>query len=117
MHLRTHEIMEKLSVGTSRNTFSYFDDIGASLWGGSIGHNIPKSTWKEFEKVQKHFLTKFLQVNKQTLYILLLLETRSLPLTSWSYEGLSNTCLSFKKVPHIDFLNCIGSKENYLKAT
>ena len=35
---------------------------GVKVWGGSI----PKSTWKEFENVQKHFLTKFLQVKKQT---------------------------------------------------
>ena len=41
---------------------------GVEVWGGSI----PKSTWKEFENVQKHFLTKFLQVKKQTPYTLLL---------------------------------------------
>ena len=36
------------------------------VWGG----NIPKSTWKEFENVQKYFITKFLQLKKQTLYTL-----------------------------------------------
>ena len=32
---------------------------------------IIKSTWKEFENVQKQFLTKFLQVKKQTPFTLL----------------------------------------------
>ena len=51
---------------------------GVEVWGGSI----PKSMWKAFENVQKHFLTKFLQAKKQTPYTLLLLETGSLSNTS-----------------------------------
>ncbi|RYA37889.1 hypothetical protein DD603_24155, partial [Enterobacter cloacae complex sp. 2DZ2F2B] len=49
---------------------------GVEVWGGSIG----KSTWKEFENVQKRFLTNFLQVKTQTPYMLLLLESGSLPI-------------------------------------
>ena len=41
---------------------------GVEVWGDSI----PKSMWKEFENVQKQFLTKFLQVKKQKPYTLLL---------------------------------------------
>ena len=49
MHLRTHAIMEKLSVGSSRNTLvAPVLLYGASVWGGSI----PKSIWKEFVNVQ-----------------------------------------------------------------
>ena len=40
--------------------YRYFGDTSVSLWGGSI----PKSTWKDFENVQKYFLTKFPQVKK-----------------------------------------------------
>ncbi|MCO5583232.1 hypothetical protein L7F22_037140 [Adiantum nelumboides] len=36
---------------------------GVEVWGGSIS----KSTWKEFENVQKRFLTKTIQVKTQTL--------------------------------------------------
>ena len=49
-------------LGSQEISFRHFGDTGASLWGGSI----PKSTWKESENVQKHFLTKFRQVKKQT---------------------------------------------------
>ena len=49
MHLRTHAIMEKLSVGSSRNTLvAPVLLYGASVWGGSI----PKSIWKELVNVQ-----------------------------------------------------------------
>ena len=48
---------------------------GVEVRGGSI----PTSRWKEFENVQKHFLTMFLQVKKQTPYTLLL-EKESLPI-------------------------------------
>jgi len=49
---------------------------GVEVWGGSIS----KSTWKEFENVQKRFLTNFLQVKTQTPYVLLLLESGCLPI-------------------------------------
>ena len=60
-------------MGSEKIHFRHFGDTNAFLWGGSIH----KSTWKEFENVQnlKHFLTKFLQVKKQTSYTLLFLET------------------------------------------
>ena len=94
MHLRTHASMKKLSVGSSRNTFStLLLHYRVEVWGGSI----PKSTWKEFENAQKHFLTKFLQVKKETPYTLLLLETGSLP-------------IEIKNVPHIDFLEFHGKQ-------
>ena len=43
---------------------------GVKVWGESIS----KSTWKEFENVQKCFLTSFIQVMTQTPYVLVLLE-------------------------------------------
>ena len=55
---------------------------GVEVWGSSI----PKSTWKEFENVQKPFLTKFLQVKKQTPYTLL--EMGSLPIEITAMKGL-----------------------------
>ncbi|MCO5605801.1 hypothetical protein L7F22_059985 [Adiantum nelumboides] len=55
---------------------------GVEIWGGSIS----KSTWKEFENVQKRFLTNFFQVKTQTPYMLLLLESGSLPLEVMGME-------------------------------
>ena len=55
-------------LGPQEISFRHFGDTSASLWGG----NITKSTWKEFENVQKHILTKFLQIKKQMPYALLL---------------------------------------------
>ena len=55
---------------------------GVEVWGGSIS----KSTWKEFEKVQKRFLSNFLQVKAKTPYILLLLESGSLPIEVMAME-------------------------------
>ena len=81
-------------------------------WGGSV----LKSIWKEFENVQKHFITKFLQVKKQKILQSFYklrnkwhtpsssLRCDHCPLRSWSLKGLLNTCLRFKKVPHINFL-------------
>ena len=86
-----------------------FDTLmtNASLWGGSIGCNTPKSTWKEFENVQKYFLTKFLQVKKQMSYTLLL-EMGLLPIEIMAMERVVEYMIRFKKVLHIDFLvNCI----------
>ena len=40
---------------------------GVEVWGGSISN----SSWKEFEAVQKRFLTTFFQVKVQTHYLLL----------------------------------------------
>ena len=68
---------------------------GVEVWGGSI----PKSTWKAFENVQKHFLTKFLQVKKQTPYTLLLLETGSLPIEITAMERVVQYMLKVKKCP------------------
>ena len=59
----------------------------ASLWGGSI----PKSTWKEFENVQKHFLTKFLQVKETNTIHPPPREGDHFPLRSWPWKGLLNT--------------------------
>ena len=61
-------------------------------WGGSV----LKSIWKEFENVQKHFITKFLQVKKQTPYILLL-ETGSLPIEILAMERVVEYMLKVKK--------------------
>ena len=45
-------------LGPREIPFEHFGDTATFLWGDGI----PKSTWKEFENVQKHFLTKLLQV-------------------------------------------------------
>ena len=70
-------MVEKL--GPQEIPFQIFANIalsyGVEVWG--IG--IPKSTWKEFENVQKHFLRKFIKVTLQTSYTLLFLETKPLP--------------------------------------
>ena len=60
----THSLSLSLSLSLSPQeiSFRHFGDTASSLRGGSMGGSIPKSTWKEFENVQKHFLTKFLQV-------------------------------------------------------
>ena len=60
---------------------------------------IIKSTWKEFENVQKQFLTKFLQVKKQTPYTLLLLETRSLPIEVMAMERVGEDMPKVLKTP------------------
>ena len=67
---------------------------GVELWCGSI----PKSPWKEFENVQKHFLTKFLQVKKQTPYALLL-ETGSLPIEITAMERVVQYMIKVQKCP------------------
>ena len=85
MHLRTYATREKSSVG--RLDFSLKNYLfgtlvllvilyGVEVWGGSLS----KSTWKEFESIQKCFLTNFLQVKVQTPYPLLLLECGILPI-------------------------------------
>ena len=45
-------------LGYKEIPFQHFNDIGAFLWGGSMEASIPKSSWKEFENVQKHFSYK-----------------------------------------------------------
>ena len=63
------------------------------VWGGSI----PKSTREAFENVQKHFLTKFLQVKKQMPYTLL--ETGSLPIDIMAMERVFEYILKVQKGP------------------
>ena len=77
---------------------------GVEVWGSSI----PKSTWKAFENVQKHFLTKFLQVKKQTPYTSL--RRDHFPLRSWPWNGLWITWLRFDKAPHINLLELHGKQ-------
>ncbi|MCO5596688.1 hypothetical protein L7F22_050756 [Adiantum nelumboides] len=63
------------------------------IWGGSIS----KSTWKEFENVQKRFLTKFFQVKTQTPYMLLLLESGSRPIEVMGMERVVGYMLNMQK--------------------
>ena len=65
------------------------------VWGGGI----PKSTWKEFKNVQTHFLTMFLQVTKQIIYTLLLLDTVSLPIEITAMERVVEYMLKGSKEP------------------
>ena len=82
---------------------------GVEVWGCKI----PKSTWKEFENAQKHFLTKFLQVKKQTPYTLL--ETRSLAIGIMAMERVVEYMLKVQKVSYIDFLELHGKQEKRSK--
>ncbi|MCO5561969.1 hypothetical protein L7F22_015595 [Adiantum nelumboides] len=66
---------------------------GVEIWGGSIS----KSTWKEFENVQKRFLTNFFQVKTQTPYMLLLLESGSLPIEVMGMERVVGYMLKMQK--------------------
>ncbi|MCO5570377.1 hypothetical protein L7F22_024097 [Adiantum nelumboides] len=66
---------------------------GVEVWGGSIS----KSTWKEFENVQKRFLTNCFQVKMQTPYMLLLLESGSLPIEVISMERVLGYMLKMQK--------------------
>ena len=83
MHLRTHAIMEKLIVGSSRNTFL----TRWWHWCFSMGWKYVVASlnllWKS--------LTKFLHVKKQTSYTLL--RQYHFPLRSWPWKELLNTCL------------------------
>ncbi|MCO5599235.1 hypothetical protein L7F22_053336 [Adiantum nelumboides] len=63
------------------------------VWGGSIS----KSTWKEFENVQKRFLTNVFQVKTQTPYMLLLLESGSLPIEVMGMERVVGYILKMQK--------------------
>ena len=96
MHLRTHASMKKLSVGSSRNTFStLLLHYRVEVWGGSI----PKSTLKELEHVQKHFLAKFLQGKKQMLHTLLLHATWSLTIEIMTMERVIEYMIKVQKSP------------------
>ena len=53
---------------------------------------------KSLKLYKKHFLTKFLQVKKSPS-----LRRDHFPMRLWSWKGGLNTCLRFKKVPHIGF--------------
>ncbi|MCO5587893.1 hypothetical protein L7F22_041845 [Adiantum nelumboides] len=68
---------------------------GIEVWGGSIS----KSTWKEFENVQKRFLTNFLQVKTQTPYMLLLLESGSLPIEVMGMERVVEYMIKMRLNP------------------
>ena len=74
---------------------------GVEVWGGSI----PKSTWKEFENVQKHFLTKLRNKHPTPSS----LRWDHFPLRSRLSKGLFNTWLRFKNVPQI-FLELHGKQ-------
>ena len=79
---------------------------GVEVWGKSI----LMSTWKELENVQKHFLTKFLQLKKQMTYTLLL-TYRDMINSNWDHsyrKGWPSTSFRFKNVPYIDFLKSNG---------
>ena len=90
--------------------FRHFGDTVASLWGGDI----PKSTWKEFENLQKHFLQSFYKLRNKR-HTPSFLRRDHLPLRSWSWKGLLNTCLRFKTVPCIDFLELHGNQAKRYK--
>ncbi|MCO5550705.1 hypothetical protein L7F22_004195 [Adiantum nelumboides] len=66
---------------------------GVEVWGGSIS----KSTWKEFENVQKRFLINVFQVKTQTSYMLLLLESGSLPIEVMGMERVVGYMLKMQK--------------------
>ena len=65
---------------------------------------------KEFENVQKHFCN--LRNKHHTPSYL---RRDHLPLRTWPWKGLSNTCLGFKKVPHVNFLEVHGKQAKISK--
>ena len=76
---------------------------GVEARGGSIA----MSTWKEFESVQKRFLNNFFQVKTQTPYMLLPLESGSLPIEILGMQGLWLTCTRYKIALCIGFLKLL----------
>ncbi|RYA84422.1 hypothetical protein DD594_26220 [Enterobacter cloacae complex sp. 4DZ1-17B1] len=70
---------------------------GVEVWGRSIS----KSTWKELENVQKRFLTNFLQVKTQTPYMLLLLESGSLPIEVMDMERVVEYMIKMHQNPSL----------------
>ena len=68
---------------------------GVEVWGGSIS----TSTWKEFERVQKRFITNFLKVKNQTPYPLLLLETGNLPIEVMGMERVVEYMIKIQQYP------------------
>ena len=70
---------------------------------------------KSLKNVQNHSLTKFLQVKKQTSYIVLLLKTKSLPAEIMAMERVVEYMFKVQKVPHIDFLEFHGKQANISK--
>ena len=68
---------------------------GVEVWGGSISN----SSWKEFEAIQKRFLTTFFQVKVQTPYQLLLLEFGSLPLEILGMEHVVEYMVKLSQSP------------------
>lgn len=68
---------------------------GVEVWGGSIS----KTTWREFENVQKRFLTNFFQVKTQTPYMLLLLESGSLSIEVLGMQRVVEYMLKIRRSP------------------
>ena len=68
---------------------------GVEIWGGSIS----TFSWKEFENVQKRFLTNFFQVKIQTPYTLLLLESGSLPIEIMGMQRVVAYMIKMHKCP------------------
>ena len=85
--------------------------FGVEIWETSIFI----FTWKEFENVQKCFVTKFLQLMQQTSYIVLLLEIGSLYIEIMAKERLLNTCqIGFPRIA-CDALKKIQKKKKKQK--
>ena len=71
-------------------------------WMAVRGGHIPKFTWKEFESVQKHFLTKLLHlVKKQMTFTLLLPKMGSLPNQIMAMERVIEYMQPFRQLPRI----------------
>ena len=97
MHLRTHAILEILSVGSSRNIFS-------TLWW----HRFFSTGWKSGAVASLNLRGKRLKMSKniflqsfykQTPYTLLLLERGSLPIEIMAMERVVAYMFKVKKSP------------------
>ena len=111
--LRTYETVENYLLGCQETSLWHIGRINASLWVWTMGSSIPKSTWKEFENVQKNFPIRFRQVKlcyKLHVWSLLLLEAKSLP-------NEIKYMIKVSKKPHINFLGSYRKKVKVFKKT
>ena len=100
MHLRTHAIMEKLSVGSSRNTFLTLRWNQCFSMGWKYGVVVSLNLLGKSLKMSKNiFLPSFYRLRNKRPTPSPSLRRNHFPLRSWPWKELLNTCLRFKKSP------------------
>ena len=95
-------------VGSSRNTLSQFGETSFSMgWKDGVVTSL-NILGKSLKNI---FLQSFYNLKKQTLYTLLFLEVGSLPIDIMAMEKVVEYKLKVQSVPHIDFLERMGSNQ------